>query len=305
MFTKKTSLIIPTHNRTEYLENTFQGLRSLKLNFKEIIVVDSSIVKNKKIVKKICQRYSAKFFSTRPSTSYQRNYGFIKKNKSSKYVMFLDDDIFFFQDSFKEMNKLINKYSTDKSLAGFGFNMKSKIKKRRLIEKIQKNKFIQLLGLYSDYPGKIMKSGWHTRIVNLSKDTFVDWIYTAACVYKISAIHNVSFDNNFGSYSYLEDLDFCLKLKAKYKLIVCSRAKFLHPNNIDRTGFKFGITEIFNRFLVVKNNNLNKFFFFIVAFLKFLLSFSIFFQGKLSSLFRAIGNLLGIFKSLISLFRIV
>jgi GT2 family glycosyltransferase len=182
--------------------------------------------------------------------------------------------------------------------------MKSKIK-TRLIEKIQKNKFIQLLGLYSDCPGKIMKNGWHTRIANLSKDTFVDWIYTAACVYKISAIKNVSFNNNFGSYSYLEDLDFCLKLKTKYKLIICSRAKFLHPNNIERTGFKFGIVEIFNRFLVVKNNNLNKFYFFIVAFLKFLLSFSVFFQGKLSSLSRSIGNLLGIFKSLLSLFRFV
>jgi GT2 family glycosyltransferase len=304
MFTKKTTLIIPTHNRPEYLENTLRGLISLELNFKEVIVVDSSTIENKKIVKKICHKYSTTIFSTRASTSYQRNYGFLKKNKTSKFVMFLDDDIIFLKNSFKEMDKLINKYLLDEYIAGFGFNMISKTKKR-FVEKIQKNKFIQLFGLYSGCPGKIMTSGWHTRIANLSKDSFVDWIYTAACVYKIKSIRKVSFDNNFGAYSYLEDLDFCLKLKANYKLIICSKAKFLHPNNIERTGFKFGVIEIFNRFLLVKNNNLNKKKFFIVAFLKFLLSFSIFFQGKLSSLSRAIGNLFGIFKSLLSLFRFV
>ena len=42
MFTKKTSLIIPTHNRPRFLGKTLKRLLGLNLLFSEIIVVDSS-----------------------------------------------------------------------------------------------------------------------------------------------------------------------------------------------------------------------------------------------------------------------
>ena len=37
--------------------------------------------------------------------------------------MFLDDDIIFLKNSFKEMNKLINRYKNNSDVAGFGFNL--------------------------------------------------------------------------------------------------------------------------------------------------------------------------------------
>ena len=42
MFTNKTSLIIPTKNRSEYLIKLLNTLKNLNLNFNELIIVDSS-----------------------------------------------------------------------------------------------------------------------------------------------------------------------------------------------------------------------------------------------------------------------
>ena len=48
MFVEKTTLIIPTYNREKLLEKLLFHLKELKLNFLEIIVIDSSEKKNKK-----------------------------------------------------------------------------------------------------------------------------------------------------------------------------------------------------------------------------------------------------------------
>ena len=56
------------------------------------------------------------------------------------------------------------------------------------------------------------------------------------------------------------------------KFILSSNSKFLHPENIDRSGFKFGVTEIINRFKIVKKHKLSKKLFLLGALLRFLMS---------------------------------
>ena len=40
------------------------------------------------------------------------------------------------------------------------------------------------MSLYSDLPGKLTRSGWHTKILNVRKDTKADWVFTTASIYK-------------------------------------------------------------------------------------------------------------------------
>ena len=47
MFTKKTTLIIPTRNRPNLLKNILIQFIDFKISFYEIIIVDSSNKKNK------------------------------------------------------------------------------------------------------------------------------------------------------------------------------------------------------------------------------------------------------------------
>ena len=299
MFVQYTALIIPTRNRNKYLEKILRQIKKLNLKFYEILVIDSSDKLIKSSIIKICEFYKVKLYHSLPSTSEQRNIGLNKTSKKVKYVMFLDDDIVFFKNSFKEMNLAICKY---KKFNGFGFNLIATLRKTSFLEKIKNHKFVEYFNLYSPRPGVITKSGWQTKIMNLNKDTEVEWVYTAASVFKFNFIKSIKFDISFGNYSYLEDLDFCLQLH-KRKLLMVHKAKFLHPNQIERNNFLFGVTEIFNRFMIVKKHKLNFTSFFCGALTRFLISFVGFLQGNLSFLFRAFGNILGIFKSLLNLIK--
>ena len=174
--------------------------------------------------------------------------------------MFLDDDIVFHRRSFINMNRNINLYKkTNLNILGYGFNQVNKIKLNNF-EKIKNSKLIKFLGLYSDQPGIILRSGWHTKIINLKKNTLTDWMHTAALIIPSTKLKS-KFDVNLGEYSYLEDLDFSMQTKNKNNkgkfLLVCS-AKFNHPNTIYRTSFSFGITEFVNRYMIVKKYKLSQ-----------------------------------------------
>jgi hypothetical protein len=179
--------------------------------------------------------------------------------------------------------------------SGYGFNQITPLKDN-LIELLKKTKFTKFINLYDSDPGKLTKSGWHTKIQNLRKDIYADWIYTTACIYKFEDIKNYRFDETFGRYSYLEDLDFSLNLKRNnQKIIVSHLAKYKHPLNIDRSSFKFGILEIVNRFKIVQKNNINLIYFVNSAIFRFIYSLAhSLFKLNPKYLYRAVGNIYGL-----------
>lgn len=298
-FTKKTSLIIPTRNRPLQLTKLLRQLESFKVKFKEILIIDSSDLENKKILKKNIKKFSVNVFHTKASTSLQRNFGLIKKSLKTQYIMFLDDDVVFFNDAFYEMNKIINKYKKDTSIGCFGFNQIQNKYKENLIDKLKYSDVINFLGIYSSRPGTVLKSGWHTKILNVKKNLYVDWMYTTACIYKSEVIKNLQFNENFGKYSYLEDLDFSLNLKnLKKKIIISHLSKFYHPFDIDRSSLLFGITEVVNRYKIVKKYHFNKIYFFVALSFRFLISVFGILKLKKNLLYRAVGNFLGVIKCL-------
>ena len=64
MFTNKTSLIIPTKNRSNQLIGLIHKLINFKLNFNEIIIVDSSNVIHSEKIKNEFKKYNIKYFHT-------------------------------------------------------------------------------------------------------------------------------------------------------------------------------------------------------------------------------------------------
>ena len=90
--------------------------------------------------------------------------------------------------------------------------------KYSFLENFKKSKLIKNLNIYPAGPGKIAKSGWHSKIINLKNDIIGDWVFTTMCIYKSTDIRDLKFDETFGQYSYLEDLDF-LKFSRKLYFI--------------------------------------------------------------------------------------
>ena len=297
MFTKKTSLIIPTKDRATKLISLLIFLKKNRINFNQIIIVDSSRIYQKEKIKKFLKNNYLKkieFFESHPSSSFQRNLGLKKVKSSSKFVMFMDDDVKFYENSFIEMDKGINRFIFNNEIIGFGFNLIEKLKSDNFAN-IKKNNIINKLGIYSHEPGLIMPNGWHTKIHNLMEDTRVEWIFTGATIYKYKFIKNLNFDETFGQYSYLEDLDFSLCLtKKKKRLIIIYKARFKNPNTVDRNNFQFGIVEIKNRFILFNKHKLSKILFLISFFIRLNLSILEFFRGKYKFIFRVAGNLVSI-----------
>ena len=292
MFTQKTSLIIPTKDRPNKIIKLLKKLSIYKIKFNEILVIDSSRSFYSKKVKSYCKKKKYKYFYSKASTSLQRNIG-LKKSKSNKFIMFMDDDVVFFKDTFKNMNNFIKKNKNDISIAAFGFNQIENIKEN-FFEKIKKMKFMELLNIYPSTPGKVSESGWHSKIINLKEDVIAEWVFTTICIYKKKDIAGFKFDETFSEYSYLEDLDFSLNLKKKNKKIfISSKAKFKHPENIDRSSFNFGKIEVLNRFKIIIKHKLSKKLFLIGLMLRFLISLFKSFTLKIKYFLRAIGNIFG------------
>lgn len=294
MFTNKTSLIIPTKNRSDHLIKLLNRLKTLNLNFNELVIVDSSndFHSNKIIFE--CKKRNLKYFKTKASTSFQRNYG-INHINQNEFVMFMDDDVILFDDTFEKMNKCIEKFRNDPSVGGFGFNQIDN-KKENLINYVKGLKIIEYLNIYPSTPGKIAKSGWQSKIMNLKNDIIGDWVFTTICIYKFKDIKDFEFDETFGEYSYLEDLDFSLNLmKKNKKIFISSEAKFLHPENIDRSSFKFGIIEIINRLKIVNKHKLSKKLFLVGAIIRFFMSLAKSLTFKKNYFLRSIGNIYSVF----------
>ena len=290
MFTKKTTLIIPTKNRLKLLTKTLNNLKNLKIKFNEILVIDSSDKNDHEKIKKISKEFSLKVFKSKPSSSIQRNIGINKMNKSNKYFMLLDDDIIFNKNSFKNMNSTL-KFNKNKKIIGFAFCQKHK-RTNTLLEKLKNSYLSSLLGLYNQEPGRVMKSGWHTKIYKKKKNYLSDWLPTAATVYKKNYVKS-RFDSTFGAYSYLEDLDFSIGVKKKNFFLVVSNAIFIHKNEKKRINFSFGYYELVNRCKIVKKYKLNFYHFYYISLIKIFMSFvEVFINIRSTPKF--LGNIVGL-----------
>jgi len=294
MFTRKTSLIIPTKNRSDQIIALLKKLILLNLKFNEIIVIDSSNIIHSKKIKNECRKNNFYYYRTKASTAYQRNFG-LGKAKNNTFIMFMDDDVILLDDTFLKMDKCIKKYEHMNSIGGFGFNQIEDTK-YSFLENLKKSKLVRIFGIYPSAPGKIAKSGWHSKIMNLKNDTVGDWVFTTMCIYKFADIRGLKFDETFGQYSYLEDLDFSLNLlRSNKKILLSSKSKFKHPSNIDRSSFKFGVIEIINRYKIIKKHKLSKKLFYIASSLRFFMSLLKSISLNKKYFLRSLGNIYGFF----------
>tara|TARA_A100001011_G_scaffold394304_1_gene486371 strand:+ start:3459 stop:4364 length:906 start_codon:yes stop_codon:yes gene_type:complete len=292
MFISQTSLIIPTKDRPDKIDIFLKTLDKEITFFNEILIVDSSKENiHKKIKSKIKNYNNIRIIKSKPSTSIQRNIGIKEYNKRNKFIMFCDDDIIFDKNAINLMNWYIEHFP---DYIGYGFNLIEK-NYSVMFDALKKNKFFALNGIYESQPGKVAKSGWHSKISNITENIETEWLSTQACVYRSSLIdEKIYFDTSLGKYSYLEDLFFSFELSKIGKLTVCANATYIHPNEIIRSNFNFGIKEILNRFKFVKKNRLSIKKFYFTAFLKTIFNLRRIFSVRSNSITKFFGNITGI-----------
>ena len=147
--------------------------------------------------------------------------------------------------------------------------------------------------------GVVTKSGWQTKAINLKRfdgrmDTYSSSIYN-------KKLKNLKFDKAYGKYSYLEDLDFSYTLSRKEQLMICSSAKYISDNRVNRNDYNFGVKEIINRHYFVNKFKFKKKYFFIGFIFSVFKNIAILFCFKPKFFLRIIGNFNALFKIMLDL----
>ncbi len=178
------------------------------------------------------------------------------------------------------------------------------LKKKDIFKKLKYNFIFNYLKLYPNNQGKVAQSGWHSQIEDVKTDTFVEWIFSGATIYKKDALKSFRFNEDLGTYSYLEDLFFSYSLSKKgFKLLISKDAKFLNINVVERSNFSFGVKEILNRYKFVKKFNLSKKRFWILVFFRFLKSFFGILKLNIKNLKRSFGNIYALIIIILNIYE--
>lgn len=295
----KISIVIATKDRPEELARLLTNLSCISSPPDEIVVVDGG----ENSVKSVLEQYSCLHFCYRierpPSASRQRNVGIRSVDPDSKFIGFFDDDIILDNDAMLNMRKYWK--NAAKKIGGAAFNLMNH--PDQFASKLKRLPIIEQLGLYGRDIGKVLPSGFHTRIGQVVNDTEVQWLPSGAVIFRREIFEAISFDEWFKGYSYLEDLDFSYRANKICKLIIVSDAKYFHfPGYSGRgNGMEFGKREIFNRlYFVKKNRELSLVKCYQALFLRVLINLFQSVKMRRIELFERVwGNLLGIVGSII------
>lgn len=217
------TLIICTRNRHEDLALTLASLKLQSLLPTEIVFVDSS---DNGLTKSLVSDFAGecsskvKYFSTRPGLTFQRNFGI--KESSGEVIHFIDDDVDLDRDYFLEINKVFNENPSAFAVGGKLLNKTTAIDK--LIRRI-------FMLSSTDGNGKMKRSGfpdfqWENSSVR--DITMTSILVGCSCSYRRTVFDELSFDEYFQGYGFMEDEDFSFSVSKKFSCYYNANAKLFH-----------------------------------------------------------------------------
>ena len=192
MFKEKLAIIIATKDRHNELNRLLKNISEQEFRPRQIIIVDGGRLAVEKDAYKSYEP-QVEYIRVRPaSLTVQRNIGVSAISDEITLVCFFDDDIVL------EENCLINMMnfweSASEDIAGASFNNTNDIYK--------KPTFIERLFLVNaDKPGRILASGFQSKICSVEKTMPVEWLAGYAMAFKKYIFKEFRFDEWFSGYS--------------------------------------------------------------------------------------------------------
>lgn len=246
MTEEKLAIIIPTKSRpdevTRLLDSvSFQGIKPA-----QIILVDGGDVSAEKVATQF-PSLDVNYTTSPCSLTTQRNIGIKMLKRDITLVAFFDDDVTLEKDTLKNMMKFWKGASADTAGASFN-NMSDVYKKATFLEKV----FL----VNARKPGRILSSGFQSKICSLEKTTRVEWLLGCATVWRKNIFSEFMFDEWFTGYARYEDVDFSYRVSKKYRLFVVADARVKHHNRLEEVDFSFrlGKMQVVNRLYFVKKS---------------------------------------------------
>lgn len=244
------AIIVPTKDRPQKIRNFLDSLVSQTQYCKRIIIIDggNSI---EDVVKNYSNRLPVEYYACNPPGQIrQRNMAISKLDGRTSLVATFDDDIVLFPNALEKMLFFWNEKCPVET-AGVSFNIVNC--------EPEKHHFLKgLIGLTGPEPGKVLKSGRNTPILNIRSDIQTQWLCGGATVWKQSILIANTYAVKDAKWAISEDLIFSYPIGKRYPMFVCADAKVNHEHvydhKIKRKYRYYGRTETLWRFNFVASN---------------------------------------------------
>jgi GT2 family glycosyltransferase len=244
---EKLAIIIATKDRPKEIKRLLESVCSQDLKPAQVIIVDGGNSSCKEVEESFPDLRIDYVRKVPASLTVQRNIGISRLAGDVTLAAFLDDDIVIEDGALKNMVSFFKAAPADVGGASFN-NMSDRYKKPTLPEKI--------FFVNTDSPGRILRSGFQSKLCSLGETTSVEWLVGCAMVYRKSVFSEFSFDEYFSGYARYEDVDFSYRVGRKYKLFVVADARVQHLNSLEPVSFSFalGRMEFINRLYFTGKN---------------------------------------------------
>ncbi len=246
------ALIVPTKDRPLELACLLRSLAAQSRNPDQIVIIDGGTVSAWDKLSAFPGLPITYLTSYPPSASRQRNVGLRRIDRDITLVGFLDDDVELAPNALEEMMQFWDEAAPQ--IGGAGFNLVNcSWRKPTCLETC---KIAEALGFSSRWPGAVLASGFHTQIPHVAQLTRVQWLSSCGSIWRREILDRNGFDELFGSYSYLEDLDFSVRVGRTWELVVVPGADFVHQeaSHGRMSRYKFGMKTVVNRIYFVKKH---------------------------------------------------
>lgn len=247
------AFVVATKDRPEELRRLWTSLLAQTRVPDEVVVVDASARPTPRLPGGPSAPALRLIRTDVASAARQRNLGLRAVGPEAGLVGFLDDDAVLEAGAIEEMLRFFE--TAGPEVGGAAFNMVN----HPPLEwpNLKASPLAASLGLYDRRGGAVTASGFQTMIGPVDRTTWTDWLPSTASVWRREVIRRFRFDEWYGGYSYLEDLDFSYRVGRTARLAVVAGAYFLHLQAPGGRGggYAFGVREVLNRIHFVKKHD--------------------------------------------------
>jgi hypothetical protein len=209
------AVLIATRNRPEQLNTLLMSLRRSAKRISQVTIVSSGIDVSG-VVNSHQTFIPINYFSSDISGQIaQKVKGVELLPSNTEWAMFLDDDVVIPEYS---INNLIDNYLTNseyKDVDGFGLNLNNiELRRPSALAKF----LLKIVGLHSDTPGAILKSGHAQKYLGTTDAIYTQWL-NGLSVWRYDKVKN--YDPKFSriDYAAYEDVLFSYRVSKQNKLL--------------------------------------------------------------------------------------
>lgn len=241
------ALVVPTKDRPEDLRKLLRSVATQTRLPDQLIVVDGSNSEVRHVLDEFPALVAEYVRVFPPSLSEQRNAGMKRLRPDITLAGYLDDDIVLEADALALMIQFWD--HADADIGGAAFNITNAPTANWVGIK-------QPFGIDSTIPGKVLASGFPASIGYRNSDTYTDWLYGGATVWRKEVIERFSYDEWFLGTGFLEDVDFSFTVRRLYRLAVVASARLAHysrPVKLENE-WLLGKWQVVNRMYLVRKH---------------------------------------------------